>query len=90
MDTKNRETQKKPKGARLSLWRRLKLRDLFRGERTEPGRRRGTPQRKVRWGRARQLQEARDKRVRRDRAKRAMTKVLQRQRRSRGQDHRRG
>ena len=90
MTDKPNEPVRKPKGAGLSVWRRFKLREIFFGTPVEPGKRRGTPQRKVRWGRQRQLDAAKAKRVRRDRAKRKMTKALQRNRRRKGLELRRG
>lgn len=90
MSESNTTTIKKPKGNRLRWWRSLKLREIFQGTKTEPGKRRGTPQRKVRWGRDRQLEAAKANRVRKSRAKRRMTKAIQRNRRRKGRCHRHG
>lgn len=90
MTDKNQPPTKKPKGARLSLWRRLRLRDIFRSEKAAPGKRLGTVQRKVRWGREDHLEAAKRKRVAARRAKRAMTKAIQKNRHRKGRNIRHG
>lgn len=83
---------RKPKGRALKFWRLVKLREIFRSDSAvaQPGKRTGTRQRKIRWGRADQKAAKRSNETARRRAKRAMTKVMQRRRKAKGRDVRHG
>lgn len=70
----------------LLAWKVTKLKELvFNHQSMEE---KGTPQRKVRWGRSGTLRKSRLKRVRRDRVKRRISQRIDRQRRLKGRAHR--
>jgi hypothetical protein len=80
----------RPAPAHLKLWRTLKLNELWKALTAVPDAPRGTAQKKMRWRRAEQLAAEKLGRTRRNRAKKQMTKRMQRQRRLKGRNHRTG